>query len=66
MIACRAATLIVLLALPPALFGVMLKLNYEYVMLLFEDPMGKKMLAFAIVMQLVGAIVIKKIVNIKV
>lgn len=57
---------IVLLALPPALFAVMLKLNYDYVMLLFEDPMGKKMLAFAIVMQLVGAIVIKKIVNIKV
>ena len=57
---------IVLLALPPALFAVMLKLNYEYVMLLFEDPMGKKMLAFAIVMQLVGALVIKKIVNIKV
>ena len=57
---------IVLLALPPALFAVMLKLNYDYVMLLFEDPMGKQMLAFAIVMQLVGAIVIKKIVNIKV
>ncbi len=57
---------IVLLALPPALFGVMLKLNYDYVMLLFEDPMGKKMLVFAIVMQLIGALVIKKIVNIKV
>ena len=57
---------IVLLALPPALFVVMLRLNYDYVMLLFQDPMGKKMLIFAIVMQLVGAIVIKKIVNIKV
>ncbi len=57
---------IVLLALPPALFAVMLKLNYDYAMMLFEDPMGKKMLAFAIVLQLVGALVIKKIVNIKV
>ena len=57
---------IVLLGLPPVLFGVMLKLNYEYCMLLFEDPMGKKMLAGAIVLQLVGALVIKKIVNIKV
>lgn len=57
---------IVLLALPPALFAVMLKLNYDYVMLLFEDPMGKKMLVFAIVMQFIGALVIKKIVNIKV
>lgn len=57
---------IVLLALPPALFGVMLKLNYDYVMLLFEDPMGKQMLVFAIIMQFVGALVIKKIVNIRV
>ena len=57
---------IVLLALPPALFAAMLKLNYDYVMLLFEDPVGKKMLAFAIILQLLGAIVIKKIVNIKV
>jgi tight adherence protein B len=57
---------VVLLALPPALFLVMLKLNYDYTMLLFEDPMGQKMLMFAIVMQLLGAIVIKKIVNIKV
>lgn len=57
---------IVLLALPPALFAVMLKLNYGYIMMLFEDPMGKQMLAFAIVMQVIGALVIKKIVNIKV
>jgi tight adherence protein B len=57
---------IVLLALPPALFLVMLRLNYDYVMLLFEDPMGQKMLMFAIVMQFIGALVIKKIVNIKV
>ena len=57
---------IVLLGLPPVLFLVMLKLNYEYAMTLFRDPLGKKMLLFAIVMQIIGAIVIKKIVNIKV
>lgn len=57
---------IVLLALPPLLFMVMLKLNYEYAMTLFRDPMGKKMLLFAIILQVVGALVIKKIVNIKV
>jgi tight adherence protein B len=57
---------IVLLALPPSLFAVMLKLNYKYAMMLFEDPLGKQMLAVAIVLQLVGAVVIKKIVNIKV
>ncbi|MCA9149379.1 MAG: type II secretion system F family protein [Planctomycetales bacterium] len=57
---------IVLLALPPVLFVVMLKLNYEYTMTLFEDPMGKQMLVGAIISQLVGALVIRKIVNIKV
>lgn len=57
---------IVLLALPPALFGVMLKLNYDYVMMLFEDPLGQKMLVFGIVMQILGAISIKKIITIKV
>lgn len=57
---------IVLLALAPVLFLVMLKLNYEYSMTLFNDPMGRKLMAFTIVVQLLGAYVIKKIVNIKV
>ncbi|QEG22158.1 type II secretion system F family protein [Mariniblastus fucicola] len=56
----------VLLAMPPILFLVMLKLNYKYVMKLFEEPMGHQMLAVAIVMQVVGALWIKKIINIKV
>ncbi len=57
---------IVLLALPPGLFLVMLKLNYEYIMKLFTHPLGQKMLIFAIVMQLLGALAIKKIITIKV
>jgi len=57
---------IVLLALPPALFVTVYKLNPEYVLPLFTDPMGRKMLAGGIVMQFLGALVIKKIVNIKV
>jgi tight adherence protein B len=57
---------IVLLALPPALFVVMWYLNPGYSMTLFTDPMGIQMLVGAIVMQLVGALVIRKIVNIKV
>lgn len=57
---------VVLLALPPVLFLVMLKLNYDYVMILFRDPMGTKLLVGALVLQLVGALVIRKIVNIKV
>ena len=57
---------IVLLALPPALFAVVYHLNRDYVMVLFTDPMGKKLLLGAVVMQVLGALVIRKIVNIRV
>src|SRR4051812_20421480 len=57
---------IVLLALPPVLFVVMWYLNPGYSMTLFTDPMGHQMLVGAIIMQIVGALVIRKIVNIKV
>ena len=57
---------IVLLALPPTLFVTMLYLNYEYAMVLFRDEVGRKMLAGALVSQFVGALVIRKIINIKV
>src|SRR6185503_294021 len=43
---------IVLLAMPPALFLVMFRMNPEYCMVLFRDPMGQQMLAVAIVMQI--------------
>ena len=57
---------IVLLALPPAMFIATYKLNPDYIMKLFEDPMGKQMLAVAAVLQVLGAAVIKKIITIKV
>ncbi|MEX2560260.1 MAG: type II secretion system F family protein, partial [Pirellulales bacterium] len=57
---------VVLLALPPVLFIAVYRLNPEYIMMLFTDPMGKQMLAGAIVLQLLGAVCIKKIINIKV
>ncbi len=57
---------IVLFALPPFLFVVMYFLNREYIMSLFKDDMGRWMLGGAIVMQLIGAFVIRKIVDIKV
>jgi tight adherence protein B len=56
----------VLLGLPPVLFVAMLFLNYEYIMKLVNEPLGRKMLAGAAVMQVLGAIVIKKIITIKV
>lgn len=57
---------VVLLALPPLLFVAVYKLNPEYIMVLFTDEMGKQMLITAVVMQFLGALVIRKIVNIKV
>jgi tight adherence protein B len=56
----------VLLALPPVLFLVMLKLNYEYVIMLFTDEIGRYLLCGALVTQIIGALVIKKIITIKV
>jgi len=57
---------VVLLALPFVLFMAVYQLNPDYLMVLFTEPMGKKMLAGAIFMQVLGALVIRKIVNIKV
>lgn len=57
---------IVLLALPPALFAVVYRMNPDYLMLLFTDDLGKKMLVGGIVSQLLGALLIRKIVNIRV
>jgi tight adherence protein B len=57
---------VVLLALPPVLFLAVYKLNPEYISVLFTDTMGKQMLAGAALMQFVGALVIRKIINIKV
>lgn len=57
---------VVLMALPIALFFAVYHLNADYIMLLFTDPLGRKMIAVAVVLQVLGAICIKKIVNIKV
>jgi tight adherence protein B len=57
---------VVLLALPLVLFIAVYQLNPKYISLLFTDTMGKKMLAVAIFLQIVGALVIRKIINIKV
>jgi tight adherence protein B len=57
---------VVLIALPFALFGFMLNIKPEYVEPLWTTDLGKKMSVFAIVAQILGALVIRKIVNIKV
>lgn len=57
---------IVLMALPICLFFVVYYLNPEYVMLLFNREIGRQMIGVAIFLQILGAVVIRKIVNIKV
>ncbi|MEX0704290.1 MAG: type II secretion system F family protein [Planctomycetales bacterium] len=57
---------VVLMGLPIALFFAVYHLNPEYVMLLFTDALGRKMIAVAAVLQVLGAVAIKKIVNIKI
>ncbi len=56
----------VLMALPIAIFIAVYYLNQDYVMLLFTEPLGRQMITFGIIMQVLGAICIKKIIDIKV
>ena len=53
-------------ALPIGLFLVVYYINPGYVSLLFEEELGRTMLLYAILLQIAGAFVIKKIVNIKI
>jgi tight adherence protein B len=57
---------IILLAMPPIIFLVMLKINPSYTMLLINHPLGKMMSMTALTFQVLGILAIKKIVNIKV
>ena len=57
---------VVLIALPFVLFLTMLHLKPDYVQSLWTDPLGIKMSLYAMASQIGGAIMIKKIVDIKV
>ena len=57
---------VVLIGLPFALFAFMLHVKPDYVEKLWTHPLGIKMSVGAIIAQILGAIVIKKIVDIKV
>ena len=57
---------VILIALPFGLFLVMLHIKPDYVEKLWTHELGIKMSVFALIMQLLGAVVIRKIVNIKV
>jgi tight adherence protein B len=57
---------VILIALPFGLFLMMLHIKPDYIEKLWTHELGIKMSVFALIAQLVGALVIKKIVNIKV
>jgi tight adherence protein B len=57
---------VVLIALPFVLFLVMLHIKPDYIQLLWTDPLGIKMAVFGLIMQVLGALCIKKIISIKV
>lgn len=57
---------VVLTALPFVMFAALYFLNAEYVMVLFTDPIGQRMLAGAAVLQVLGAISIRQIVRIEI
>jgi tight adherence protein B len=57
---------VILIALPFLLFLIMLHIKYDYVEKLWTHELGIKMSIYALLMQLAGALMIRKIVNIKV
>jgi tight adherence protein B len=57
---------VVLIALPFVLFLVMLHIKPDYIQVLWTEPMGIRMSIFGLIMQIFGALVIKKIISIKV
>lgn len=59
-------TAIILIGLPPAMILLLKGVNPGYVDLLFTDPWGPYMLAFAAVLQVIGSVLLWKIVHIEV
>jgi tight adherence protein B len=57
---------VVLIALPFVLFLVMLHIKPDYIQVLWTEPLGIKMSVFGLIMQVLGALTIKKIINIRV
>jgi tight adherence protein B len=55
----------VLLALPPILAAIMYVLNPEYIMTLFETPIGNTLLVGSLVMQFLGYLWMRSIIKIK-
>jgi tight adherence protein B len=59
-------TAVILIALPVVMFLVLRVVNRDYVQILFDDPLGPTILAVTAGMQIVGSIILWKIINIEV
>jgi tight adherence protein B len=55
----------VLAAMPPCLAVALFIINPNHMMILVRDPLGVQMIAMAITLQVIGTIVIRKLVNIE-
>ena len=56
---------IVLTMLPLLIMGAMLAINRDYLLILFNDPVGVKMLQWSVVWLLIGFIFVKRIITFK-
>ena len=54
----------ILSGMPPALAGVLCLVSPEHMKLLISDPLGLKMIAVALFLQVLGTLVIRKLVNV--
>lgn len=59
-------SLVILTAVPPFLALLFILFNRQYLMPLFTDPLGQKMLVGAVILQIIGFLVLKKITTLKV
>lgn len=57
---------VIMIAIPFVMALVLYLVNPEYLGLLFTDPIGKRMVTFAILMMIVGIVVMKKMIHIRV
>jgi tight adherence protein B len=58
-------TAYVLAALPPTLAAILMLINPEQMQLMFTDPLGQRMLITAAALQIIGTLVVRKLVNIQ-
>ena len=59
-------SMIILIALPFFIVGILLVLNPKYIMILFTDPVGRIMCAVSVIMMIIGGFIMRRIIDIEV